>query len=42
MHSPNEVVSLSDLTNAGRLIATTIKKLDQSDIKHTVEMYRKN
>ncbi len=41
MHSPNEVVSLSDLTNAGKLIATTIKALDNSDLKHTVEVYRK-
>ena len=41
MHSPNEVVSLSDLTNAGRLIAATVKALDKSDLKHTVEVYRK-
>ncbi len=41
MHSPNEVVSLSDLTNAGKLIAATIKALDKSDLKHTVEVYRK-
>ena len=41
MHSLNEVVSLSDLTNAGRLIAATIKMLDESDIKHTVEVYKK-
>jgi putative aminopeptidase FrvX len=41
MHSPNEVVSLSDLTNAGKLIAATIRALDKSDLKHTVEVYRK-
>ena len=41
MHSPNEVVSLSDLTNIGRLIAATIKELDGSDMKHNNEVYRK-
>jgi putative aminopeptidase FrvX len=41
MHSPNEVVSLSDLTNACRLIAATIMALVKSDLKHTVEVYRK-
>jgi putative aminopeptidase FrvX len=41
MHSPNEVVSLSDLTNIGRLIAATIKELDGSDLKHNIEVYRK-
>ncbi len=41
MHSPNEVISLSDLTNAGKLIASTIKRLEESDLTHTVEVYRK-
>ncbi len=41
MHSPNEVVSLGDLTNTGKLIAATIKSLDKSDMKHTVEVYRR-
>jgi putative aminopeptidase FrvX len=41
MHSPNEVVSLNDLTNAGKLIAATIKALDKSDLKHTIEVFRK-
>jgi len=41
MHSPNEVVSLSDLINAGKLIAATIKALDKSSLQHNVEVYRK-
>jgi len=41
MHSPNEVVSLNDLTEAGKLIAATIKALDKSDLKQTVEIYSK-
>jgi endoglucanase len=41
MHSPNEVVSLSDLTNAGKLIAATVKALDKSKLEHTVEVYKK-
>jgi endoglucanase len=41
MHSPNEVVSLSDLTNAGKLIAATINALDKSSLQHNVEVYRK-
>jgi putative aminopeptidase FrvX len=41
MHSPNEVVSLSDLTNAGKLIAATVKALDKSKLEHTVEVFKK-
>jgi putative aminopeptidase FrvX len=41
MHSPNEVISLSDLTNVGKLLATTIKALDNSNLTHTTEVYRK-
>ncbi|GAH33331.1 unnamed protein product, partial [marine sediment metagenome] len=40
MHSPNEVISLTDLDNLGRLIAATVKALDKSELKHTVEVYR--
>lgn len=39
MHSPNEVVSLSDLTNTGRLLASIIKVLDVTDLEHTVEVF---
>lgn len=41
MHSPNEVISLIDLENLGKLIAVTLKALDKSDLKHTVEVFRK-
>ncbi|MBD3173417.1 M20/M25/M40 family metallo-hydrolase [Candidatus Bathyarchaeota archaeon] len=41
MHSPNEVISLSDLENLGSLIAATVQALDDSDLQHNVEVYRK-
>jgi endoglucanase len=41
MHSPNEVISLKDLKNLGQLIGFTLKALDQCDLKHNVEVYRK-
>ena len=41
MHSPNEVISLSDLENLGKLMALTVKALDSSDLKHTTVVYRK-
>lgn len=41
MHSPNEVVSLRDLENTGRLIAATVKELEESDIQHTREVFRR-
>ena len=41
MHSPNEVVSLNDLENVGRLLAATVRALGKSDLKHTVEVFRK-
>jgi len=41
MHSPNEVVSLSDLSNVGLLLAATIRALDKSDIRHSVEVFRR-
>jgi len=41
MHSPNEVVSLSDIRNLGKLFAATIRALDKSDLKHTVEVFHK-
>ena len=39
MHSPNEVISLSDLRYLGKLIAVTVKALDKSNMKHTVEVF---
>lgn len=41
MHSPNEVVSLSDLTNTGKLLASTIKALDETDLEHTKEVFHR-
>ena len=41
IHSPNEVVSLSDLENVGRLLAATVRALGESDLEHTVEVFRK-
>jgi putative aminopeptidase FrvX len=41
MHSANEVVSLSDVTNVGSLLAATLRRLDVSDLRHTVEVFRK-
>jgi len=41
MHSPNEVISLNDLENVGRLIAFTVRALEKSDLKHTVEVFRR-
>jgi endoglucanase len=41
MHSPNEVISLTDLTNVGRLLAATIRRLEDSDMTHTREVFRK-
>jgi endoglucanase len=41
MHSPNEVISLTDLENLGTLIAMTVKKLDESDLQHNIEVFRR-
>lgn len=41
MHSPNEVISLSDLKNVGLLLAATVRALEKSDLKHTVEVFRR-
>lgn len=41
MHSPNEVVSLSDIRNLGKLFAVTLRALDKCDLKHTVEVFHK-
>jgi putative aminopeptidase FrvX len=41
MHSPNEVISSSDLTNVGKLVAATIKRLEDSNITNTSEVFHK-
>jgi putative aminopeptidase FrvX len=41
MHSPNEVISLTDLENLGKLIAYTVQALGESDLQHTVEVFRR-
>lgn len=41
MHSPNEVISLSDLANVGKLLTSTIKALDESELEHTVEVFHR-
>ena len=41
MHSPNEVISLTDLANLSKLMALTVKALEKSDLQHTVEVHRK-
>ncbi len=41
MHSPNEVISLTDLKNLGKLMAVTVKALDVCDLQHTVEVFRR-
>jgi len=42
MHSPSEVISLSDVENTGRLLAATIRALRESDLKHTLEVFRRS
>ena len=42
MHSLNEVISLSDLENVGRLLASTVRALEKSDLQHTVEVFRRS
>lgn len=42
MHSPNEVISLRDLENTGKLIAATVKALEERDIQHTREVFKRN
>ena len=41
MHTPNEVISLSDLENVARLMAETLRALPGSDLRHIVEVYRR-
>jgi len=41
MHTPNEVISLSDLENVAKLMAETLKALPESNLRHIVEVYRR-
>ena len=41
MHSSNEGVSLSDIENTGKLFAATILALENMELKHTREVYKK-
>jgi len=41
MHSANEVISMNDLESTGLLLAATARALGKSDLKHTVEVFRK-
>jgi endoglucanase len=41
MHSKNEVVSLEDIKNTGRLFAATVKALEEVDLKHTVQVFKR-
>ena len=41
MHSPNEVISLTDLENLGSLIASSVQALGKSDFQHSVEVYKR-
>lgn len=41
MHSPNEVINLSDVENVGRLLTATVRALGENDFKHNVEVFRK-
>jgi len=42
MHTPNEVVSLRDIENTGKLFAATVKALEKSELKHTIEVFRRD
>jgi endoglucanase len=42
MHSPNEVISIKDLENTGRLLAATIEALQESDIRDFTQLFRKS
>lgn len=42
MHSPNEVISINDLENTGRLIAATVDSVQDSEIMDFTQFYKKN
>lgn len=41
MHTVNEVVSLTDIENTGKLFAATTKALENYDFPHTVQVFKK-
>ena len=41
MHSPNEVISLTDLSNVGCLLAATLEGLDGENLQHTLEVFKR-
>lgn len=41
MHSANEVVSLTDIENTGKLFAATAKALENYDLPHTIQVFKK-
>jgi endoglucanase len=41
MHSPNEVISLTDLSNVGRLLAATLEGLDGANLQHNLEVFKR-
>jgi len=41
MHTINEVVSLTDIENTGKLFAATAKALENYDFPHTVQVFKK-
>lgn len=42
MHSPNEVISINDLENTGRLLAAIVESIHDSDITDFTQFYKKN
>jgi len=41
MHTANEVVSLIDIENTGKLFAATAKELETYDLPHTIQVFKK-
>lgn len=41
MHSPNEVVSLKDIENTGKLFAATTKALENVELNHTTQVFKR-
>ena len=41
MHTANEVVSLTDIENTGKLFAATVKTLEDYDMPHTIQIFKK-
>jgi endoglucanase len=41
MHTANEVVSITDIQNTGKLFAATVNALQNFDLPHTVQVFKK-